>query len=160
MKQIKVGVLLLLPIGAFIVLFLYYWHQSRFGLRYYRSPITAQPVTGTRVTVPVTREHKAQSMKHMNLDELYKDDKEEDNFLNEYRTVYSINTPGCQIPFNMVNYRKDIDYDKKHKQKRTDCGKRAVHIKKIDGNRVRATVNPSVYGMCEIKYRFYNPSTN
>ncbi|XP_063359574.1 uncharacterized protein LOC134648907 isoform X3 [Cydia amplana] len=106
--------------------------------------ITAQPLTSTG-------HHKVVPLKHVNLDELYKDNKEsEENFLNEYRTVYSINTPGCQIPFNMINYRKQIEYEKKHKQKRSDCGKRAVHIKKIDGDRVRATVNPLVYAMCEI----------
>ncbi|XP_063620155.1 uncharacterized protein LOC134792763 [Cydia splendana] len=137
MKQIKVGVLFLLPSCFFIILLLYYWQHLGLGFRQFPA-ITAQPLTSIR-------HHKVVPMKHINLDELYKDNKEsEENFLNEYRTVYSINTPGCQIPFNMINYRKQIENEKKHKQKRSDCGKRAVHIKKIDGDRVRATVNPLV----------------
>lgn len=52
-----------------------------------------------------------------------------------------IDTPGCKIPANIINY---TEFLKSGKNPAATCGKRAVFMKKIDRDKVRATIKPKI----------------
>lgn len=78
--------------------------------------------------------------------------------------MFTVDTPGCQIPFVMIDFKKDLKADKK--TKRLNCEKRAVFLKKIDENTVQASINIGVMkkylrksARFECCYRFFQRST-
>ncbi|KAM3963411.1 uncharacterized protein ACR2FA_002347 [Aphomia sociella] len=79
-------------------------------------------------------------MRHIPLDEIYKDITNDDNsFELENKFAQMIDTPGCQIPVAMINYLEE-----KPPKKQGSCGKRAVFLKKIGPDKVHFMIKARV----------------
>ncbi|XP_073944219.1 uncharacterized protein isoform X4 [Choristoneura fumiferana] len=142
--------LLIFGVTGFVILVMYYWIRSPAvspELHYIRhTSLEVRPTTSAEEFYII-----GTPMRHVPLNEIYKDrSQQEDDFSDETKPVFTVDTPGCQIPFAMIDFKKYLKADKK--TKRLNCDKRAVFLKKIDGNSVQASINTGIYKLPEIKY--------
>ncbi|XP_073944215.1 uncharacterized protein isoform X2 [Choristoneura fumiferana] len=156
--------LLIFGVTGFVILVMYYWIRSPAvspELHYIRhTSLEVRPTTSAEEFYII-----GTPMRHVPLNEIYKDrSQQEDDFSDETKPVFTVDTPGCQIPFAMIDFKKYLKADKK--TKRLNCDKRAVFLKKIDGNSVQASINTGVMkkylrksARFECCYRFFQRST-
>ncbi|XP_059054354.1 uncharacterized protein LOC131848490 [Achroia grisella] len=156
MKQYKINVGALIVGSIFITLFPYYWYQ--YSLDKPRTPrarlktINSTPAQYT-VNLP---------MHHVPLDEIYQDQTENYSFELDNKRADMIDTPGCQIPVSMINYKEENS-----SAKPGSCGKRAVFLKKIGTDKVHISITANVMkkylrkknGNFHCCYRFISRST-
>ncbi|CAH0604567.1 unnamed protein product [Chrysodeixis includens] len=87
-------------------------------------------------------------LKHVSLDEVYKDISRSErgeyvlDLADERPSSLMVETPGCKIPLTLVDYKKHvIDLDK---NKNFTCGRRAVFLRKVGDNIVKANIKPFI----------------
>lgn len=75
---------------------------------------------------------------------------------------FTLDTTGCQIPLNRVNYMQYSKSENNYKEKFT-CGKRAVYLKKTDVNTVNVFIDrkkiPNGCTNFHCLYQFFNETT-
>ncbi|XP_026757883.1 uncharacterized protein LOC113517421 isoform X2 [Galleria mellonella] len=133
MKQYKIAVGTLIIGSAFITLFLYC--RNRYLLDKPHAPRARLKTIASSPAQYIVNK----PMRHMPLDEIYPD-KSNDDYSFEFSTKRAemIDTPGCQIPVALINYREETS------KKPGSCGRRAVFLKKIGIDKVQVSIKSRI----------------
>ncbi|XP_045491833.1 uncharacterized protein LOC123691468 isoform X2 [Colias croceus] len=140
MRQLKASLWIVTTGSILITLVIYHLYRTPIVPR---SPRLITAVTTEKNTASLEDDADYKPLKHIPLDEVYKNTLENDTEYSmekdEYAKAQMINTAGCKIPLTMVPYEK-----RDRKPKVDVCGQRAVFLNRIDLDRVRVTVNDHI----------------
>ncbi|XP_039747287.1 uncharacterized protein LOC120624680 [Pararge aegeria] len=160
MNAVKITLWMVTVSLSIFVLIIYHLYHFSFARNHHNTNKIYQQLPSS------TKRNFDTPMRHIPLDEIYKDIRLHDQdlsleFEETRRVKYTINTPGCRIPHAVVNYKK-----KQNKRKSGFCGYRAIYFEREGVDKLRAVINEKAlrkylrrsksYHCC---YRFFQRST-